>query len=497
MKKSLSLLLSLLLLFGAVSAGYADAGVRYRVTVTRALLLKTADILSDPVAELPRGTVVTAEETQGSMIRVKVPSEGLTGWLHLGNVTPLPDGETGLEAISVTTPPEKTVYIEGEETLDPTGLVITGRFRDGHEEALRGYTLLIPDFLTYGEKTVEVLYTDNGATFYTSFSVTVAKVPVKALTLLTLPTKTDYIEQEPLDLTGLGVLVFFTDTAPTEIYTAEEIANNPAFMLYGCHNETPGEPVTAGEHRLQLIFRYPEFAVELPFTARRRVLTDLKVATDPKSTTTYSKTEIPDLTGLTLTAIYDNGETETLTAEDCEITCDPAAFVIGKGNLVTLTFGGMSVTLDFTYLPDEPAGIRIQTPTTLTFVLGEPIDLGGLKVFTRFLSGKEVEVTDYRLSKPDPRLIGAQTLTVTYSSYADVFTIFITPYYQRGDVDYDAKVTAADARFILRAAVGLVTLTGKALQAADADRDGNLSAADARLALRAAVGLETLLIFED
>ena len=186
-----------------------------------------------------------------------------------------------------------------------------------------------------------------------------------------------------------------------------------------------------------------------------------------------------------------------MTAEDCEIACAPAAFVIGKGNLVTLTYGGKSVVLDFTYVPDEPAGIRIQTPTTLTFILGEPIDLSGLKVFTRYLSGKEAEATDYRLSKPDPRLIGAQTLTVTYGSYADVFTIFITPYYQRGDVDYDAKVTAADARYILRAAVGLVTLTGKAFQAADADRDGSLSAADARLALRAAVGLETLLIFED
>lgn len=497
MKKSLSLLLSLLLLFGAVTAGYADAGVRYRVTVTRALLLKTADILSDPVAELPRGTVVTAEETQGSMIRVKVPSEGLTGWLHLGNVTPLPDGETELTAITVTALPDKTVYIEGEETLDPTGLMITGRFLDGHEVPLRGYTLLIPDFLTYGEKNVEVLYTDHGATFYTSFSVTVAKVPVKALTLLTPPAKTEYIEREPLDLTGLSVRVDYADGRAAETYDAEEIAKNPAFLLYGCHDEAPGKPVTAGEHHLQLMFRYPEYAVELTFTARRRVLTGLKVATDPTSMTTYSKTEIPDLTGLTLTATYDNGETETLTAEDCEIACAPAAFVIGKGNLVTLTYGGKSVVLDFTYVPDEPAGIRIQTPTTLTFILGEPIDLGGLKVFTRFLSGKEVEVTDYRLSKPDPRLIGAQTLTVTYGSYADVFTIFITPYYQRGDVDYDAKVTAADARYILRAAVGLVTLTGKAFQAADADRDGSLSAADARLALRAAVGLETLLIFED
>ena len=59
-----------------------------------------------------------------------------------------------------------------------------------------------------------------------------------------------------------------------------------------------------------------------------------------------------------------------------------------------------------------------------------------------------------------------------------------------GDTDDDGLVTAGDARTILRAAVGLQTLTGEARAAADTDGDGLLTAADARLALRAAVGLE-------
>lgn len=59
-----------------------------------------------------------------------------------------------------------------------------------------------------------------------------------------------------------------------------------------------------------------------------------------------------------------------------------------------------------------------------------------------------------------------------------------------GDPDASGDVTAADARVILRAAVGLETLTGDARLAADVNTDGALTAEDARLALRVAVGLE-------
>lgn len=62
----------------------------------------------------------------------------------------------------------------------------------------------------------------------------------------------------------------------------------------------------------------------------------------------------------------------------------------------------------------------------------------------------------------------------------------------RGDADGDGKVTAADARLILRAAVGLEEIkAGSAVyEACDLDNDGKLTAADARAALRIAVGLD-------
>ncbi len=64
--------------------------------------------------------------------------------------------------------------------------------------------------------------------------------------------------------------------------------------------------------------------------------------------------------------------------------------------------------------------------------------------------------------------------------------------YERGDVDYDGAVTAADARLALRAAVGLEWMTPGSLvfDVSDMDGDDSVSAADARLILRKAVGLK-------
>lgn len=59
-----------------------------------------------------------------------------------------------------------------------------------------------------------------------------------------------------------------------------------------------------------------------------------------------------------------------------------------------------------------------------------------------------------------------------------------------GDLDEDKKITAADARLVLRASVGLESFKEKEITLADIDKDKRITAADARLILRASVGLE-------
>lgn len=70
-----------------------------------------------------------------------------------------------------------------------------------------------------------------------------------------------------------------------------------------------------------------------------------------------------------------------------------------------------------------------------------------------------------------------------------VFNVFAA---MPGDTDKDRIITASDARTVLRASVGLETLTEEEFTIADVDKDGIITAADARTILRASVGLEIL-----
>lgn len=68
-------------------------------------------------------------------------------------------------------------------------------------------------------------------------------------------------------------------------------------------------------------------------------------------------------------------------------------------------------------------------------------------------------------------------------------TIKIPAKWLPGDLDGDGKVTAGEARKILRASAGLETLTPAERMRADVDGDGKIEAADAREALKKSAGV--------
>ncbi len=479
------LLLAALLIGFRVTAG-AAAGVKYAVTAPYANLLPAPDAEKRPVAVLAKGDVISARQTENGFVKATLPSAGLTGWVALTDLTKLDAAKNteGVTGIYVKKLPDKTAYIEGEEAFDPTGLQIRAKYKNKAETAVKGYTLYLPSFSAYGKKEVQVRWAAPGGTvFTTKFTVTVKKVPLKALQIVSPPAKTAYIEGEKLDLAGLQLRAVYADGRPSVTFAANSVLKDAAFTLKGCHNEAQGKALTLGEHKLEIAYKYPEISCTLSLTARQKTLVELSVKTPPKSLVTYSNKKTPDLTGLTLAARYDNGVTETVPLGKCAVKCTPSKFVLGPGNPVYVSFGGKRVTLQFTYALDDANAVSVLLPGPHNFILGEKIDLRGLKVYKHSVSGAKTEVHDYKLGKIDPKRTGPQTVTVKYGQYSALLTLNISPYYQRGDVDGTGEVTAEDAR--------------QALRAADADANGSVTAEDARLILRTAVGLQTLLDFEN
>ena len=60
-----------------------------------------------------------------------------------------------------------------------------------------------------------------------------------------------------------------------------------------------------------------------------------------------------------------------------------------------------------------------------------------------------------------------------------------------GDVDCDGKVSAADARLVLRHSAKLTEISGLAAYSADADRDGDINSSDARQILRVSACIDS------
>lgn len=500
-QKLLACLLTAALLFTLILPAFAD-GAQYAVTSAFANVLPEPSAAAAPIAVLPEGTVVTVSETQNDFGKITLRSGGITGWVYMGLLAYCGGEAQNTEKVKkiyISSLPTKTSYIEGEEAFDPAGLVIKAAYTDGKADApVKGYRLYLPDFSVYGEKTAYVFYTaPGGAVFSATFSLTVTKVPIKAMTLLSAPEKTAYIEGQTLSLSGLKVKVSYTDGRADRTFTAAQLLSDPDFTVIGCHNETEGAVLRRGDHTVNVYYKYPEVNVSFKVTAAKKKLLSLEIGTYPNSMVTYSNTAAPDLTGLTLSATFDNGITETILPNNCTVSCDPGSFVLGPGNTVTVSYGGKSVTLDFTYALDTAVSLELIPPKVLTFILGEPIDLTEMRVYLVNTSGGKKEIKNYRLQHIDPEQIGPQTLTVTYGEFSELLTINISPYYRKGDVDDNGKVTTADARYVLRAAIGFIHYTGNPLRAADVNRDGKVTTADARLILRDAIGLESLLDFRD
>lgn len=95
-------------------------------------------------------------------------------------------GGLSLQAISITTPPGKTVYQAGE-SFDPTGMVVTAGYGGGITRAVTGFAVSPAGSLPAGTDKVTVTYAEGGRTAAAEQAVTVVRralpVPVQAQAL--------------------------------------------------------------------------------------------------------------------------------------------------------------------------------------------------------------------------------------------------------------------------------------------------------------------------
>ena len=95
--------------------------------------------------------------------------------------------EKVLVGIAITTQPAKTVY-QYQESLDPTGMVVTATFSDGSTAAVLDYTYPTTNFSTLGRQVMKLEYTYEGVTKSTDLVVTVQGKTIAVPTQMNVPT---------------------------------------------------------------------------------------------------------------------------------------------------------------------------------------------------------------------------------------------------------------------------------------------------------------------
>ena len=261
--------------------------------------------------------------------------DGTTGTMAYFYKVNQEEPEPTLNSISVSTPPTKTVYNEGEY-FNPAGLVITASYSNGNQTI--SYSGHESDF-DFDPDLETVLDTSDTAIsiYYGGISceqaITVNEVvTLNSISISTPPTKTTYTEGESFDPTGLVITASYSNGNQTVTYSghASDFSFNPDLEA---ELDTSDTSVTIS---------YGGKSCNQPITVNEQVtLSSISVS----GQTTQFTVGDTFVFGGTVTAHYSDSNTEDVT-EDASFT---GYNMSTTGNqTVTVTYSTVSTTYSIT-----------------------------------------------------------------------------------------------------------------------------------------------------
>ncbi len=298
---------------------------------------------------------------------VVITKDGVTESFEV-NVSKAPE----IIGIEMLTNPNKTVFAVGS-SFDFTGASVKVNYSDG-TSAVLPVTLQMTDggnIKKLGKQTITV--TVEG--FTATFDVTVTTLQVVDLKLVSAPKKTEYVEGQQFDATGLKLKAIFNSGKELEITDGFDIT---------------GYESTVGKHTVTA--SYNGFSVTFDVTVVPKTVLSLELKSAPNKLNYYEGQEF-DKTGIVLVANYDTGESSVV--EDYTVSGFKSTAGI---HTVILSYGGKQISITVTVAVKVITEFMIiSAPTKLIYIEGEDINTAGLKVVEKYNDGTTKEITDYQL----------------------------------------------------------------------------------------------------
>ena len=335
--------------------GFDPAGMEIKVTYTD----ESSDIIKKGFKWSPNNAFANGDDK----VTISYTLCGETYTADLA-VTVNPSYDV-VERISVTTPPTKTSYIEGQ-SFDSAGMVVTASYEGGETKEITGYTITPSGKLTPDVSELAISYTFNGVTCSTTQKITVEPKCLESITITTPPTKTAYELYDYFDKTGMVVTAKWNDGS-TEVITT-----------YTC---TPEQLRSVTDTEVTVSYTDNGITKTAKQAVTVKALDSISITTPPIKTS-YNNWEHFDKTGMVVTAKYnDNSTVEikdyTITPEGCLITTDTSITISYTEKDITKT-ATQAVTVNER---DDLEEIEIQTgPTKTAYTAGEVFDPAGMRV---------------------------------------------------------------------------------------------------------------------
>ncbi|MGN0699674.1 MAG: bacterial Ig-like domain-containing protein, partial [Oscillospiraceae bacterium] len=401
--------------------------------------------------------------------------------------------------------PKKTNYIAGEK-FDPTGLVITLTYNNGKTEDVAysdstkdGFTFA-PKTLAVGDKNVTITYGGKS----TKQAITVADKQLSSIAVKTAPRKTNYIDGEKFDPTGLVITLTYNNGKTEDVAYCDSTKDGFTFapetlavgdkevtITYGGKSTkqavkvsakssggssgggggsrptTPTEPMKPSISDIEM--SWSEIADYLTKLSNG---TEVTIKLNGNTTVPVEVIKVIDDRKLKVTFVYDSAK--SWKTDGAEITTPAAAdlSILATSKLKTDVLRGVS-GLQFTMN-------NTNIPTVLS-VAFKAAHAGKFANLYKNVSGKLEFVTCAKLDKDGkvilPKVIEKGDYVAMLCEFSDL----------KGDMNNDGVMSAADASEILKHTIGAANGVNPAV--ADMNGEGKITAADAAEILKRIVGL--------
>ena len=377
---------------------YVDGTLEFNVSLNNDVTYSVSSSNNDVATVTKEGNKVIVKGVGNGTANISVKTATTNNYKSVTKVYKVTVSSVELSSISIDKRPTKVNYYVGD-TLNVTGLKVMATYNNGSSSEISGYDYTPKVLNNSGTTAITVTYEGKTATF----DVNVKKIELDSISINTMPSKTAYFVGDNLDISGLSLKLKYNNGSEKVINTGFDINIDKL--------------TSAGTQSVTVTYSGKKTTFDV--TVKDVIISGISINTVPNKTD-YFVGDTLDITGLKVTATYNNGSTSEIS--DYDYT--PKVLNNSGTTTITVTYKGKTATFDVNVKEAKVTSISVKNkPNKLNYYEGDTLDVTGLKVIATYNNGSTSEISGYDYTPKVLNNSGITTITVTYEGKTATFDV--------------------------------------------------------------------------